>query len=235
MAQVAKAALKAAQTPVPPPEPPRSEDNPLLFTPIPDSGFPPVHGYTSTRIFDNLDHEQRSVWLSLESAHVFVQPLYHGYYPPDVAPEMVHLIRETIQLALGPMQTKVKVTAPSPHSQVNRLDKPPFTYLVRGVTNEEATRLVNQYCLACKSLGLLIFKAGIQAPTYLGSIAGLTIYDEDDHISVLTLVPETFISGPVGTIIAEISAAHPDLQMHKTERRTCLRHPANTCGPRNSS
>jgi hypothetical protein len=74
-----KAARIQKAPPPPPPDPVHSEDDSLLFTPTPTSKFPSVHGYTSTRIFDNLDHEQMSVWLMLESPHIFVQPLCHGY------------------------------------------------------------------------------------------------------------------------------------------------------------
>jgi hypothetical protein len=194
--------------PTPPPDPIHSEDDSLLFTPTSSSKFPPVHGYTSTRIFDNLDHEQMSVWLTLESPHIFVQPLCHGYYPPNIAPEMVHLIRETIQLALG--TTGIKVTAPSPNEAVTKLNKAPFTYLVRGMSVAEADRLVAKHCLASKTIGLLIYKAGIEAPSYLGSIQGLTIDDHEDHESVLQLVAQTYFQGSIGTILAEISTLHPE-------------------------
>jgi hypothetical protein len=216
MARVAKNAQKAAPKPPspPPPEPPRPEDDPLLFTPTPADGFPLVHGRTSTRIFDNLDHEQMSVWLTLDMPHVFVQPLLHGYYPPTVAPEIVHLIRETIQLALG--VTGIKVTAPSQAEAVDRLDKAPFTYLVRGMSASDANRLASQYCLASRTIGILIFKAGIQAPTYLGAIDGLAITDQADHESVLQLVAETYLRGPVGEIIDQISADNPNLQSFAT-------------------
>lgn len=94
LVRAAKNAKKAAQAPLlpPPPKPPRPENDPLLFSPTPADGFPRVHGHTSTRIFDNLEHNQMSAWLSLEDPHVFVQPLLHGYYPAQVAPEMLHLI-----------------------------------------------------------------------------------------------------------------------------------------------
>jgi hypothetical protein len=193
--------------PPPPPDPIHSEDDSLLFTPTPASKFPPMHGYTSTRIFDNLNHEQMSVWLTLESPHIFVQPLCHGYYPLNIAPEMVHLIREAIQLALG--TTGIKVTAPSPNEEVTKLNRAPFTYLVRGMSIAEADRLVAKHCLASKSVGLLIYKVGIEAP-YLGSIQGLTIDDQEDHESVLQMVAQTYFQGPVGAILAEISAPHPD-------------------------
>lgn len=201
--------------PPPPPDPIHSEDDSLLFTPTPTSKFPPVYGHTSTRIFDNLDHEQMSVWLTLESPHIFVQPLCHGYYPPNIAPEMVHLIRETIQLALG--ITGIKVTAPSPNEQVTKLNKAPFTYLVRGMSVAEADRLVAKHCLASKSIGLLIYKAGIEAPSYLGSIQGLTIDDQEDHESVLRMAAQTYFEGPVGAILGEISAPYPDLQTQLTD------------------
>jgi hypothetical protein len=212
-----KAAKIQKAPPPPPPDPIHSEDDTLLFTPTPTSKFPAVHGHTSTRIFDNLDHEQMSVWLTLESPHVFVQPLCHGYYPPNIAPEIVHLIREAIQLALG--TTGIKVTAPSPNEQVTKLNKAPFTYLVRGMSVAEADRLVAKHCLASKSIGLLVYKAGIEAPSYLGSIQGLTIDDQEDHESVLQMVAQTYFQGPVGTILGEISAPHPNLKTPLTDAK----------------
>jgi len=134
-----------------------------------------------------------SVWLTLESPHIFVQPLCHGYYPPNIAPEMVHLIHETIQLALG--TTGIKVTVPSPNEAVTKLNKAPFTYLVRGMSVVEADRLVTKHCLASKTIGLLIYKAGIEALSYLGSIQGLTIDDHEDHESVLQMVAQTYFQG----------------------------------------
>jgi hypothetical protein len=210
MAQAAKHVQKAAQrAPPPPPEPALPETAPD-FTPTPKEKFPVVHGRTSTRIFDNLDHAQASVWLTLDAPHVFVQPLDHGFYPPHIAPEMVHLVRDAIQLALG--ITGIKVTAPSPYDTVDRLDKAPFTYLVHGMSVSDANKLAAQYCLASKSISLLVYKAGIQAPTYIGSIEGLTIDDDEDHVSVLELVAETYLHGPVGAILAEISAPSPSLE-----------------------
>src|ERR1700683_4038405 len=194
------------RTPPPPPPEPLLPEVVPTFAPTPDGNFPVVHGRTSTRIFDNLDHKQASVWLTLEFPHVFVQPLDHGFYPPHIAPGMVHLIRDGIQLALG--VTGIKVTAPSPHDNVDRLDKAPFTYLVRGMSISDDNKLVTQYCLASKSIGLLIYKAGIQAPTYLGSVEGLTINDEEDHFSVLNLVAQTYLEGAVGVVLAEISASN---------------------------
>jgi len=87
-----------------------------------------------------------------------------------------------------------------------------FPVPVLNPTINEANRLATQYCLASKFLGLLIFKAGIQAPSFLGSVQGLTIEDEDDHNSVLHLVAETYLHGPVGTIIHEISSHNPNEQ-----------------------
>ena len=127
---------------------------------------------------------------------------------------MVHLIRDGIQLALG--VTGIKVTAPSPHDNVDRLDKAPFTYLVHGMSISDADKLVTQYCLASKSIGLLIYKAGIQAPTYLGSVEGLTINDEEDHFSVLNLVAQTYLEGAVGVVLVEISESNPNLQGHES-------------------
>jgi hypothetical protein len=214
MAQAKKNAAKAAEKALPPsPEPPIPEVI-HTFTPTPIDEFPPVHSRTSTRIFDNLDHKQAEVWLMLEFPHVFVQPLDHGFYPPHIAPEMVHLIRDAIQLALG--VNGIKVTAPAPHIEVDRLDKAPFTYLVRGMSVNDADKLATQYCLASKSVGLLVYKAGIQAPTFLGSIEGLTIADQEDHYAVLNLVAQTFVDGPVGTILAEISASNPKYAEHQS-------------------
>jgi hypothetical protein len=125
---------------------------------------------------------------------------------------MVHLIRDAVQLVLG--ATGIKVTTPSPHDQVDRLDKVPFTYLARGMSVSEANKLVAKYCLVSKNIGLLIYKAGIQALTYLGSIEGLTIDDHKDHISVLHLVTDTYVNGAVGTILGKISASNPNLKQH---------------------
>jgi hypothetical protein len=211
MAQAVKHTQRAAQRAPPPPEPTLSEATPD-FTPTPEGKFPAVHGRTSTRIFDNLDHAQASVWLTLNAPHVFVQPLDHGFYPPSITPEMVHLIQDAIQLALG--ITSIKVTAPSPHDNVDRLDKAPFTYLVCGMSISNANKLAVQYCLVSKSIGLLVYKAGIQAPTYIGSIEGLTIDDDEDHVSVLELIAETYLHGPVGAILAKISTLKPSLEHH---------------------
>jgi hypothetical protein len=162
-----------------------------------------------------------SAWLPFKDPHVFVQPLLHGYYPAHVAPEMLHLIRETIQLALG--ITGVKVAPPSPNEDVHQLNKPPFTYLVHGLTINEANRLAAQYCLASQKIGILIFKAGIEAPTYLGAIDGLAITDQADHDSVLHLVAETFLAGPVGAIIEQISAKHPNFASCVTSEERVIR------------
>jgi len=120
----------------PPPsllDPIHLEDDTLLFTPTQTSKFPPVHGYMSTWIFDNLNYKQMSVWLTLKSPHIFVQPLCHRYYPPNIAPEMVHLIHKAIQLALGTMG--IRVTMPSPNEQVTKRNKAPFPNLKTQPTN----------------------------------------------------------------------------------------------------
>ena len=55
---------------------------------------------------------------------------------PHIALEMVHLIGDVIQLALR--VTRIKVTAPSPHNHVDRFDKALFTYLVHGMSINDA-------------------------------------------------------------------------------------------------
>jgi hypothetical protein len=214
MVQATKHVQKTAQkTPLPPLKFALPEVTPD-FTPTSKGNFPAVHGHTSTHIFNNLNYNQASVWLTLNAPHVFIQPLDHGFYPPNIAPEMVHLVRDTIQLALR--TTGIKVTTPSPHISVDKLDKAPFTYLVRGMSINKADKLATQYCLASKSIGLLIYKAGIQAPTYIGSIEGLTIDNDDNHVSILQLVAETYLNGPVRAVLAKISMSSPCLTHYQS-------------------
>jgi hypothetical protein len=176
LAKAAKASLR-----VPPTSEPEAlpiVGNTIVFAPTPPNGFPHVHGRTSTHIFDNLKHQQMEAWLSLDMPHVFIQPLHHGYYPLKISPHMVHLITTEVKAALE--CTGVKVTAPTPTTKILKVDQAPFTYLVWGISASNANKLVKQHCLASKQISMLIFKAGIIAPMYLGSVKGLTVCDEVD-------------------------------------------------------
>ncbi|KIM74508.1 hypothetical protein PILCRDRAFT_14400 [Piloderma croceum F 1598] len=218
LAKAAKASLRVPSTSEP--EAPPPVGNTIVFAPTPPEGFPHVHGRTSTHIFDNLKDQQMEAWLSLDVPHVFIQPLHHGYYPLETSPHMVHLITTEVKAALE--CTRVKVTAPIPATEILKVDQAPFTYLVQGISASNADKLVKQHCLASKQIGMLIFKAGIIAPTYLGSVEGLTVRDEADFDDAIRLIRNTYRIGLVGTILGEITASHPHLQNGRTPKDRTL-------------
>jgi hypothetical protein len=80
----------------------------------------------------------------------------------------------------------------------------------------DADKLAKQHCLASKQIDLLIFKAGITVPTYLGSVEGLTVRDDADFEDAIRLIQNTYRTGPVGTILGEISVSHLHLQNGRT-------------------
>lgn len=179
------------------------------YTPRPEKGFPTVYGRNSTHAFDNTDIVQLTDWSNLSEPRIFVQPLLHGYYPPNITAEIASNLKATIEDLFDCVG--VKVTAPIPVSKPANLDQPPYTYLVYNITSTIALELTKQHCWATKRIGFLVYPAETIMPTYLGALEGFNAHDEADMATLHKLIAETFYSTEIGLIIAQISASDPQL------------------------
>ena len=197
----AKAAKAAEPVPAPPPAP--MSDNAELFTPRPDQGFPQVQGRNSTFPFDNISCQQLIDWLKLPGPCVFAQPLMHGYYPPQIAQEIVGMLREVIGDILG--HASAKITAPIAASTPVNLDQAPYTYLVRNISSDDVAKLAFRQCWATNRIGFLIYTAEAIMPSYLGAIQGFNMSDDEDIAALLNLVQQTFRDSEILAIIANAS------------------------------
>jgi hypothetical protein len=196
------------QTPTSQPSP--SAITTSKFTPKPENGFPVAHGRNATHAFDNIDLSQLTDWLKVPGPCVFVQPLFHGYYPPALAQEIVGILKSTIEDLFA--CEGIKVTAPIAVSPPNNVDHAPYTYLVRNLPANAASELISQRCWATEKIGFLVYTAEAIMPTHLGAIDGLGAAEDDDVAMIRDLVVQTFYSSDIGILIAEISASHPELR-----------------------
>jgi hypothetical protein len=191
------------------PNPPAMHIATTQYTPKPEGGFPVVYGRNPTHAFDNIDLTQITAWMDLEGPLVFVQPLFHGFYPSAIAQEIVGILQSTIKDLFG--CEKPKVAAPMASSTPPTVDHAPYTYLLRNIPPEVAAKLIDQRCWATEKIGFLVYTAEAITPTYLGAIEGLNPTDDDDVMEVKALIARTLAQGEVGAIIAEISTCDPDL------------------------
>lgn len=215
LARIQANAAKAKDQPSQPTPTLVSPANPA-YTPHPDNGFPVVHGRNSTFIFDNMDYDQQVAWLTLPDPHVFIQPLHHGYYPPEIAQEIVGLIKETIETIFD--CPAVKVTAPIATSPPHSLDRAPFTYLIRNIPSSVVDSLLKQRCWATQKIAFIVHSPDPQVPSYLGGIQGLNV-DTDDLPNIPQLVTAAFSQEHIHTILAEISESNPTLSGFSPEER----------------
>jgi hypothetical protein len=178
------------------------------FTPVPDDGFPVVHGRNATHVFDNIALEQLTDWLTTTGPCIFVQPLSHGYYPPALAQEITGTLKSVIEDIFS--CEGVKVTAPIPVTVPNSADYAPYTYFVRNLPDTVATELTKHRCWVTERIGFLAYTADAVSPSYLGAIDGFNATDDDDVTAIRDLIHSTFYQTDVGLILAEISESHPD-------------------------
>jgi hypothetical protein len=163
-----------------------------------------------------MDYDQQLAWLTLDSPHVFVQPLGHGYYPPHIAQEIVGLIKDAVEVIFT--CSGVKVTSPTAASPPQGLDRAPYTHLIRNISPAIAAALVKQRCWATQKIAFLVYPAVPQMPTYLGAIQGLNV-DADDIPDIFKLVSTTFSQDPIYSILADISASHSTLAALQPDER----------------
>jgi hypothetical protein len=201
-------------------QPPTAPANAMKYVPHPEGGFPVVHGRNPTHPFDNIDIKQLANWLNLPSPRVFAQPLWHGYYPSKIAQEIVNALIAAVEDVLDCKGTKV--TAPIAAVLPLLPDHAPYTYLICGLSKENAAKLVQQKCWATQKIGFLVYTAEAVTQTYLGAIQGLNITDDDDDITaVRELVDKTFrCTTEIVAILSDISATNPNLaQLGDAERK----------------
>ena len=84
-------AVKAAEE-IPDPQPTSTVADTNTCTPLSKGGFLPIHVWHSTFLFNDINYQQMVNWLKLAGPCVFVQPLAHGYYPPEIAQEIAGVL-----------------------------------------------------------------------------------------------------------------------------------------------
>jgi hypothetical protein len=190
--------------------------NTAMYTTCPTDGFPPIYGRNSTFHFNNISYQQIVDWLKLLGPNVFVQPLAHGYYPPPIAQEIVGVLKDVIGNILG--CTNIKITAPIAWSVLTALDHGLCTYLVRNISTDDVAKLVQQHCWATNQIGFIVYTAEAIVPSYLGTIQGLNMTD-DDTSDLHGLVSQTFCDSEVASIIAEtVMATGAEIDLDPIER-----------------
>ena len=211
----AKAARAAEAAPEPTPTTTRSDI--IKYTMTPDGGFPLVYGRNSTFPFDNTEYKQLFDWTQEPGPCTFIQPLLHGYYPPEIASEIVGVLKDTIEEIFD--CKGVKITAPIPIVKPDKIDHPPYTYLVRKLPDDAVARLVNQRCWAMERVAFLVYTAEPIPMSYLGAIQGFNATDDEDIANIRELIFHAFQNSDVAKILSTMADAAPSMaEVEPTDR-----------------
>ncbi|KAF7794709.1 hypothetical protein EIP86_005847 [Pleurotus ostreatoroseus] len=152
----------------------------LSFTPKPAEGFPYIHDAIPAAHLANLTKQQAIDWEKFRGPKILVRFGMHGALD-DTIHDYLHLAdRATSELHAFLGTSSATVALPLPKVQPSRTNEAPYAALIRGVSEEEAARLLDQQVLATPRITLFFFPFGWKMPTLLGAITGFRASDEEE-------------------------------------------------------
>lgn len=140
----------------------------FVYTPIPPEGSPVVNPTSPRWLFQNLDVPQIVLWENIPGGKLFATIFGGGGAD--------HLIDSTLFAKVASIRTElirftgiqtIKVTPPDPASRPTSLNAPPYGFLVHGLREDDAARLLAMGFLSTPKVTVLFFPFAVTYPTLM--------------------------------------------------------------------
>lgn len=153
----------------------------FVYTAIPADGPPEVNAASPRWLFQNLDVAQIVLWENIPGGKLFTTIFGAGGADHLIDKDLyatVASIRTELTRLTG--ITSLRVTPPDPAVRPSALNSPPYGFLVHGISESDAQRLLTMGFLSTARVSILFFAFAVTYPTIMANFMFISDKSNDE-------------------------------------------------------